>query len=223
MATVRDLIQSALVRIGVQNPREEVKPGDATTALAALNALLDQWRTSRLMVTSWDSLTFNLTTGQAEYTIGPGGNFATTPRPPMLDDYAFVTVDGFDHPIRMVSGAEYSRIYWKGMSAGWPEAMYLDDAYPLATLSFWPAPGGPYTVTLRVPTALGPYTSLNETFTAGPGVERALSLSLAEDLAPSYGVEFTMQQMRQAKSARDSIRRLNVVVPILSAFQPETI
>ena len=80
MTVVRDLLQDALIEIGVLAPSDAMQPEDAAYALRLFNRLLAKWNSENLMVYTVNRQVFNLVAGQQVYTLGTGGDF-NVPRP----------------------------------------------------------------------------------------------------------------------------------------------
>lgn len=68
-----DIISRALKDIGALEAGETPAPADAQDAFDMLNDMLDQWSNEQMMVFYKTEIVFTLTSGQTQYTIGPGG------------------------------------------------------------------------------------------------------------------------------------------------------
>ncbi len=73
-----DIISRALKDIGALEAGETPAPADAQDALDMLNDMLDQWSNEQMMVYYKTEIIFTLTSGQTQYTIGPGGQVGAT-------------------------------------------------------------------------------------------------------------------------------------------------
>lgn len=73
-----DIISRALKDIGALEAGETPAPADAQDAFDMLNDMLDQWSNEQMMVFYKTEIVFTLTSGQTQYTIGPGGQIGGT-------------------------------------------------------------------------------------------------------------------------------------------------
>ena len=68
-----DIISSALKDIGALAAGETPSPEAAQDAFIMMNRMIDQWSNEQMMVFYKTEIIFTLTSGQTQYTIGPGG------------------------------------------------------------------------------------------------------------------------------------------------------
>jgi len=68
-----DIISSALKDIGALAAGETPDPAAAQDAFTMMTRMLDQWSNEQMMVFYKTEIIFTLTSGQTQYTIGPGG------------------------------------------------------------------------------------------------------------------------------------------------------
>jgi hypothetical protein len=73
-----DIISRALKDIGALEAGETPAPADAQDAFDMLNDMLDQWSNEQMMVFYKTEIVYTLTSGQTQYTIGPGGQIGAT-------------------------------------------------------------------------------------------------------------------------------------------------
>ena len=73
-----DIISRALKDIGALEAGETPAPADAQDAFDMLNDMIDQWSNEQMMVYYKTEIIFTLTSGQTQYTIGPGGQIGGT-------------------------------------------------------------------------------------------------------------------------------------------------
>ena len=69
-----DIITGALKDIGVIASGETPTSEEAQDAFYMLNDILDQWSNESMMVYYKTEIVFPVTSGQTQYTIGPGGS-----------------------------------------------------------------------------------------------------------------------------------------------------
>ena len=72
-----DIITSALKDIGALAAGETPSPEAAQDAFIMMNRMIDQWSNEQMMVFYKTEIIFTLTSGQTQYTIGPGGEIGS--------------------------------------------------------------------------------------------------------------------------------------------------
>ncbi len=216
MATALDICNRALGLIGVRALGETLNAEEADDALSTLNTMLDSWSTQRLsiFVITQDILT--LTPSQEAYTIGPASlipapDLAVTSRPLTIQNDSFIRMAGdVDYPLTILAPAQYRAIVVKDApTSDLPLYVMYETTFPLGTLHFWPVPTAGTTLYLYSQQALTGFATLATTFSFPPGYQRAIEYSLAEELAPSYGITPLPAVMKTAAQARSNIKRLN--------------
>jgi hypothetical protein len=185
MGTVRDLVTAALLDLGAIASGEAPTATEAADALRRLNLLLETWRLEHLLAYAIDTVTFVLT-GGASYTIGPGGQINTT-RPVRLEHAALrlPTSPALDLPLHVLTDEEYASIALKGLTSTLASCLYMDRAYPLASVFLYPTPPSG-TLVLYPWTPLTAFASLDTTVALPPGYELALQTSLSIELASMF-------------------------------------
>ncbi len=187
MSTVRDLVTAALLDLGAIASGEAATAAEAADAFRALNLLLESWRLESLMVYAISTVTLPLT-GAASYSWGPSGAINGV-RPVHLDHAVQRTGSGasaLDFPLRIFTAEEYERIGLKALQSSIASGVYLDHAFPLASLFPWPIPPSGDSLLLYPWTPLTAFASLDTTVALPPGYERALQAALAIELVPQY-------------------------------------
>ncbi len=181
-----DIITGAAKLLGVVFKSEALDADEANDGLVTLNDMLDSWSNDSLRVTAFTVENFALTSA-ASYTIGSGGNFNTSR--PITVKSAVVRVGSIDYPLRWLSVEEYqTEVIAKAISTTIPRFAVYDNAYPLATLTFYAVPSGG-TFYLQSKKPLANLSALNSTVDLPPGWKKALKYNLAIDLAPQYGAQ----------------------------------
>jgi len=187
VSTVRDLVSAALLDLGAIASGEVATANEAADGFRALNLLVSSWRLESLMTYAIATVTLPLT-GAASYTWGTSGAI-NAERPVHLDHAVQRQGSGagaLDFPLQVFTAEEYERIGLKAMTSSLAAGVYLDHAFPLASLFPWPIPPSGDTLLLYPWTPLTAFASLDTTVALPPGYERALQAALAIDLAPSY-------------------------------------
>jgi len=212
--TARATIQGALKLIGVLDPAETMQPADSDDGLTMLNNMVDAWNLERLNIFSLTELAVTFSGGSA--TIGPAMTI-NTPRPIRIES-AFYRQSGIDEPLSVYTKQEYDSIGMKS-SSGDPEVIYYDAGSPTGTVYVWPVPSSTaYRITVL--NQLTAFADLDTLYNLPQGCAKALMYALAVEMAPLYQKEVpTTVALIHVNSMR-TLKRANVVVPILYAPLP---
>lgn len=214
MTTATDIIGQALGLISVKDPVEAVSGTEAASCFLRLNGLLDSWRTESLAAYSVARVSASVSAATA--TIGPAGTFVIASRPVRIEVGSFFTAGGVDYPITPIGAQRYNEIPIKTNGGLGPNVVYCDEAWPTATLYFYPVPSSAVTVTLLVQTQIAAFANLTTDYSFPPGYARALAFDLALELAPEYQVQIPQTLLRRAEAAKRAITRVNTRVPVMN-------
>jgi hypothetical protein len=209
MTIALDIINRALSTINVLGDGETATAAQAQDALDALNDVLEGWSTENLMVYVPTKEQFNLISGQAEYTIGVGGDFNTA-RPDAIT-FAFTRLNGVDFPLQLWTYQQYDSISLKSLTGSIPSVLYYEPSYPLGRIRIWCAPDSTAHV-LHIE-SLKPFSrlaTLDAVIALPPGYERALRYALAQELMAEYGTASPLV-IELAKSSKADLKRRNFV------------
>lgn len=219
MVTPRDICNMALTDSGVVGVGQTALAEDMNKAFIRLNWMLAEWQRQRWLVYQLVDVS-KLSTGANSYTVGPGGDFDTgsNPRPERLEAAFFrqqvsSPANAVDYPLRLIQSYEdYSLITLKKLSS-FPEAVFLDSSFPLATLYPYPVPqANTYTLHLLIKQTLSQFSSLSQSVDLPAEYFSALYLSLAERLVMAYRLPADPQLMGVAKAARTVLRGANTQI-----------
>lgn len=224
MTTARDIIASALEDVGIVGVGQTPLAEDMNYGLVRLNRMIGQFNERRWLV-------FHLvdavaqTTGNASYTVGPGGVFnVASGRPDKLEDGCFfrqfVTGAGnssypVDYPLTLLEAREdYNRIALKNM-ASWPSFIYYDAAMPLGNLYINPVPtAGQFEIHILIKDALATLANLSTVLATPPAYEEAFEYNLALRFCAKYQIEATREIAGLARAALSTIRSANTQIPL---------
>ena len=207
MTTALGIIKSAMRKAGILTKGEDPAADESADALEMLNDMLASWSNDSMVVYARTLENFPITSGTASYTIGSGGTFNTV-RPIKIIS-AYVRSGGIDYPVSVVSEENYDLVSLKSVGSI-PESMIYTNAYPLATITFYPTPATGYTFYLRSEKQLSSFT-LNQTIELPPGWKRALIHNLAVELAPEYGQQVPQEVVTIARESKGEIRQAIMV------------
>jgi hypothetical protein len=224
MATCLDIIKGSMRLLGVLDPNEQPSASEAQDALFALNALIDTWKTEALMVYAILPQTFALVGGQKTYTLGPSGNW-NTERPVKIDSMYLQYTDATSGPpplnllVVLLNQDQYNAIIVPNTTTTIPTAAYIDDGFPLRTVSFWPVPTVDYDINLFTWSLIDGFDSVTDDVSLPPGYERLIRFNLALELAPEFGRQPSQIVAAGALSSKAAVKRNNVK-PLYMACDP---
>lgn len=209
MATAQDMITGALRLIGVVAGGETPSTDDLTDGLAALNELLDNWKTQHLAVFTIVRRFHTMTMGTGSYTIGTGADI-DAPRPVKIESAGIIQANGLRSEMVMISAKEYAAIAEKsGALSKQPLMLYNDNDYPVSNLTVWPAPIGTPTLDLYVWEELEGPLALADPLNMPPAYARAVRFNLALTLAPEYGKDPGQVVIAIAQQSKAELGGLN--------------
>lgn len=214
MTTVIDIIKLALKDINVLGSSEAPNADMAADALATLNQMIGQWQVEKLYVTAQQIVSVPMT-GAQTYTIGPGAQI-DVPLPARVD-HAEWRQNTIDFPMRVVQSLEeYEEIDVKVLN-GIPEILFFQRSYPTGTIYVWPQSSvGDLRLTVRIP--LTQYTTLTNDLNVPDEYVLAIRFSLAELLAPMFGIAAPNNIISLGRNARRVMKRNNT--QILPLYMP---
>lgn len=182
MTTATDLIQDALEMLGVYGPGDTVTSADAARCLFVLNAMLDEFASQNIFVYSLESLTVDVVSGTAQYTIGENGATVTAPRPGRIaygDAAATITIAEASTPVNVVSAIEYQSLLAYAPPPGTPDTLWYNPTYPLGQLNLLPTPSAVGTLAFTAWQRLASFANLETAANLAVGVLDALRDNLA--------------------------------------------
>ena len=198
MATARDIISSALKKIGVLATGQAVEAEDAADGLSELNRMIDSWSAAGMPIFHVTPETFNLAAGVSSYEIGAGGDFDTS-RPIAIVSSFIRDVNGHDYPVMVRPTSEYWPLGEKSTQSR-PKYLFYDPVYPRGVIYVYYTPAEAEAIYLLCRKPLVDLATLATAVSFPEGYERAFIYNLAVELAPNYGrkipqlVAFNAQQ-----------------------------
>jgi hypothetical protein len=208
MSTVTQLIDDAFeIAVGNQNPSHAQR----TKALRVLNRMLDAMSIDRtkIYVVARESQT--LTVGTSEYTIGTSGDWNTT-RPIQIEDAYIRDSDNYDHPVLVMSRKEYNDVPSKTSEVRPTRVYYYPDySSSLGQIWFDWEPESAETFLFDSWRPFTAFTGLGQTVTWPPGYEEAFVYNLARRLAPAYGRDLSIDDLKIARDALKNLANLNMM------------
>lgn len=214
MTAATDIITRALKALGVLAAGETISGEDAADGLLALNSMLDSWAVDSLFVYAIQYQQHTVVPATHTVTVGPGGDIDVA-RPLDIQGDIVASLGDVDYIVRSITRAQYQTIMQKDVNGSMPSVYYYDRAFPVGTISFYPGFGGAYTVKVPVRSQLSEFDTVEQEVALPPGYNRAITYSLAEELASTYERDIPISVARIAMSARKAIRRQNAISPVL--------
>ena len=194
----------------------------ANQAYIRLQLMLSQWQRKRWLI--WHLVDLKiLSTGAKSYTIGPAGSdIVWDPRPDRLESAFLRQVvpsqpNLIDYPLELIqSWEDYSRIALKTLGS-FPDSIFLDTAFPQATLYPWPVPQASiYEVHVQVKEQLKQFTGINEQILLPEEYIPAIEYNLALRLFPSSGFPTNPDIKNLARDSLNVLRTENAQIASLT-------
>lgn len=216
MPTVRQLLTDALTLAGIYQEGEVPSANDMNAAKRALVFLNDSWSNDDLLVYTTTEFVFPIIAGQATYSWGVGGDWASD-RPMEIVSMKSRTNPGslaqLDLPITPLTADQWAANVVKETTSTLPLSYYDDRAYPTRNIRLWPVPQENMVVAIWAYQPLMRLDALDEEVKFPPGYERAFNYALAQEICPIFGrnVPTTISDIAAAAVAK--IKEKNAVTP----------
>lgn len=216
MAIIQDCLRDALTRIGAIAAGETPSDADDETAWVVFNTLMDGLTTQRLTIPFLQRLTFPITSGTGNYTIGSGATWDTT-RPNWIKQINFIDTSQnpvFEYQLGPVMTQDlYVAIAIKGLTSYLPTDAYYEPwsaSNPgFGTVRFYPIPTATtLEAVLYIPTPIASFTNRYATLVVPQGWQRFLTLSLAYELCPVFSKPASEDLKAQLAGATRDIKRV---------------
>lgn len=201
MATVGDVLSSALRLAGVLAAEESLSADQSENGIETLNELLAMWGTTRMSRSGNQQLTFTLI--DESVTFGTGGDVSTR-----IQGASSVIVrsGGLDYTLREISVDDYATIPMKS-TGGTPEVFCLDNGYPLNTMRIYPVPSAGMQLRVDAVVAMAEYSSVSDTVNLPPETRKALREALAVHFCAEYGIEPSAALIAMSLQSQAAMRR----------------
>jgi hypothetical protein len=215
---VSDLLRSSFRCIGQLLPGFGYSDSELTDALFILNAMLDSWAVDELNAYCTLTQSFALVAGQAQYTVGPQGNWDAS-RPVKVTKAMLVVMTNPASPLHLelqvINSDQFQSIPLPGTGSTIPQRLYYATSYPYATANLWPVPQSSADLVWLSswqPIA-GAILDGATTFSVPPGYLDAVRYHLAIRLAMEWDKPLKEGVVMLATEALAKIQRLNAQTP----------
>jgi len=198
--TAQEVVDAAYRKNGVLNPSS----AQDTAALEDLKNMLSSWSADGLVIPYYTTESFTLTTGQAVYTIGSGGDLDTV-RPERLLT-AFIRISNDDYAVKVNNTAiGYNSITSKD-TEGRPKELWYDPQYPLGKIKFDYEADTTYAFHLISEKPLTNPTALGTSFSIPLEYNRPMVFNLAIEIAPDMDNKLPPEVFAIAENSYNALR-----------------
>jgi hypothetical protein len=222
--TAQDIIKASMRKLGILAKSETPSNDELQDGLQALNVMIDEWGSQKLMGTATVRESFPLVANQTTYTIGVGGNFNTST--PYDIDYAFYRDSAnVDYPLDIITREEFQGYSDKAIVQARPLSLFFDPGVTqqanqsgTINLYFTPDASSPYTLFIDSQKPFTEFASLTTTVTFPPSYVKALVYNLAIEIAPEYEgtivpriVEMLAVESKENLESTNSVRVVSIL------------
>ena len=178
-----------------------------------------QWQRRRYLVYELIDVAFQATGQTTPYTVGLGGQF-NIPRPYRLESGFFRQFPSgglpVDYPMSIINAREnYNQISLKTMQS-FPQYAFLDSAFPVANIFFWPTPLNIYELHITVMQQLQGFVNTTDLIAMPPEYIEPLMYNLAGRIAPMFGLEANQTTLGLARASMNILKAANAQIPTLN-------
>lgn len=210
MATALTMITRSMRLARVIGKGEAPDADESADGLIALNAMLDSWQIERLAVYQIVQGSYSWAASVTSKTIGSGGDLSAQ-RPVRIDSAFIADSNSNWYPMRVLQDRrEYDGIVIKTTTSTLPGAIFMDPAFPLATLYLYPVPSAAITLKLNTWQTLQSFSTLTTALSLPPGYQRAIEYNLAIEFGPEFGADIPKSVVAIATQAKANIKNLNL-------------
>lgn len=205
MATTANTITDAAYRkCGISSPTS----AEDDDALEALNNMISLWGID-FLVPYVTRESFSLVIGQAEYTIGSGGDMDTV-RPVSIANCYLKDSDNYSYAVKFFGAKDYNRIAQKTYE-GKPSKFYYIPEYPLAKIIFNYEADETYTAYFEFWKNLTEFALLTTNVDLPAEYKKAMIYNLAIELAEDNSIELPSTVYHAAGTSLSLISRISAI------------
>lgn len=209
MATALQMITRGMRLARAIGKGEALDSDEASDGLNALNTMLDSWRTERLFVYQVVQGSYSWASSVTSKTIGSGGDISAS-WPVKIDSAYIVDSSSQWYPLFILEDRrQYDGIVIKSTTSTLPGYLFIDKAYPLATIYLFPVPSAAITLKLNTWQTLQSFSALTTELALPPGYQRAIEYNFAVEFGPEFGQDISKDVRMIATQAKANIKTLN--------------
>ncbi len=196
MATFRSIATAAYQDLGITGQGLALSAYQAEYARVRANRMMQGWSVQPLTIPTIVREVFNMTIGKGSptnpYTIGTGGDLATT-RPPAIIGCAALQNSGTEQeveiPRAIYTTDAYEAAQTKLLTNSLFTGLYYRPDSPLGKIFLWPIPSTTtYQLVLYFLKQLSEFADLDTDYSLPPGAEEAIQYGLEERLMIGFKV-----------------------------------
>lgn len=225
--TANDIITNAMIEIGALAVGETLGANDGAWALTKLNDLVDEWNSRSVMIFNVSFTNYTLTANHQPHTIGlstnsPAPNFASAENRPNSIHAAAIILNNVTPnvtvPLMLVDDDWWANQRVKSLATSLPRYLYYSPDYPNGSLFLWPIPTVAYGIEIEISNLITEFPALTTAFTLPMGYRKAITLTLAVDMFPSFygGNPPSPVLVANAAKARSALQSANTQSPTIS-------
>lgn len=211
MATGQELIEDALLEIGVGNPGDQIEQEIINHALRILNRMWESWAAEIEPVYASTLTSHTWPASTASQTIAASGADITGARPIQITGIQ-ARVSSVDYTLSQVSFEQYQVTSLKSVESSIPTVYAYQKTYSAGTIYIYPLLSSAATVRIQSKNAMTAFT-LAGTIALPEGYELAIQKNLSVALAPAHGRQSLVSQgsplRTEAHRAKEAIIRIN--------------
>jgi hypothetical protein len=213
-STAQSLIQTSMELLGVYASGENMTAADSSRGLQVLNAMLDSWSNESLFCYAIQETSFPLVVGQAQYTIGPGGQINAV-RPLRIIDgpgAAYIQdTNQNNYPVEVIPRDRWNMIGLRTNTSDIPDTLFYDPQYPLGIINIFPVPLISYLCFFDAYLQFSDFSALTSPMSLPPGYELAIYTNLAIMLKPFFkDAQIDPLIIEMASVSKATIKRNNI-------------
>lgn len=211
-----DVITDALLLHGIIYAGQSITSAPFSASALALcqtelNNMLAEWNAQGLAVFSVVKSTFTLSSGTADYSIGPGATINQA-RPEKIESWAVIDTSYASNGGSPVDSKTFALMAEdRSLQSALITMLNYDAAYPTAMIHLYPIPNNAATLELWVWEQFSAITDFVATALAfPPGYLKAIVYNLAVDLAPLFGRQIDPGVQGLANSTKQTLGATNI-------------
>lgn len=213
------VVTDAMCEIRMARAGDVLSPDDMDFGMGKLNRLLDRWNADPRAGFAVGFTSFTPTVNHQPHTIGPNtADWTVTQRPMSIVAANLIlntVTPAVRIPLRIRDVSWWRSNAVQGLATSIPTDLYYSPDWPNGNVYLWPIPTVAYPIELQLD-GLFSVLAATDTFWLPFGYRDAITLTLAEELGPSFGQTVSASTRSSAREARGLIFAANDAAPNLN-------